>query len=293
VERATEVYGVGILVTSAVLGLCTPEMAAKCRIIDRVLAPGYLEPLELFAIDLNYFFLETEEPVHFKWNSRQRFRSRQYLEGEKKKKLLPDCIVVEQFDTDLDINTMRAPYTLEFMQIFNMGFQNYNQGEWEVAGRILWNTRTMLGFEDGPSSALLRYMRETSDFKCPEGWHGIHHLEEFGRMGPPVNLSGGRRYSNASDTNREQLQKLVEVAYMKEATNTSQALSREESAVSSMFGGSRRASKASKQGGDIMKENPLPPEPLQQKLDPALYEVPADVPVEEPALKNRRNLKSK
>merc|ERR1712113_1349402 len=36
VERATQIYGVSILVAESVVTICTPSMAAKCRLIDRV-----------------------------------------------------------------------------------------------------------------------------------------------------------------------------------------------------------------------------------------------------------------
>merc|ERR1719436_2291738 len=37
VERATAIYGVCNLITEAVVSMCTKEMAAKCRLIDRVI----------------------------------------------------------------------------------------------------------------------------------------------------------------------------------------------------------------------------------------------------------------
>lgn len=309
VEHATEVYGVAILITSAVLDLCSEEMAGKCRLIDCIMAQGYLTPLELFAIDLNSFFLEIEQPHDFRWGTRQRFRSRQFLETEKKNKLQPECVVVDLFDNDLDIITMRAPYTLEFMQIFNMGYQNYSQGEWEVAGRILWNTRTMLGFEDGPSSALLRYMHDTSDYKCPEGWQGLHQLEETGRMGPPVNASGGKTAPAARQSTEKFADKLTE-AYVFETP----AKEGTESMDSTLFGseipskwgrlqldddeapqrfssdctiveGSREPTATE----DVMKQNPVPPEPVP--LVSKDFELgDDDVAFEEPPLLNRMAL---
>jgi len=76
------------------------------------------------------------------------------------------------------------------MQIFNMGYWNYSQGEWHVARRFLKTTCTLLGFEDGPSAALLRYMEKPFGFKSPPGWRGIHHLDPNGQLGIPMTEQG-------------------------------------------------------------------------------------------------------
>jgi len=56
-----------------------------------------------------------------------------------------------------------------------MGYHNYIAGEWMVASKLFTETRNMLGEEDGPSMALLNYMKE-SNFTVPPGWQGYRAL---------------------------------------------------------------------------------------------------------------------
>lgn len=79
------------------------------------------------------------------------------------------------FDSSEELSTMRRRYTMDFSQLFNMGYQNYSQGEWQSARRFLENTRYMLRSEDGPSAALLRFMK-TSNFQAPDSWRGVREL---------------------------------------------------------------------------------------------------------------------
>jgi class 3 adenylate cyclase len=182
IDRATQIYGVSILVSEAVMRMCTPEMAAKGRLIDRVTMTGASSPFNLYVLDMDTRSLTVEAHQRKKnlvWNSRTRFRVRQFLEHEKNDKLQFDLSMAEMFLNDPDIATMRFRYTLEFSQIFNMGYQNYSQGEWQVAKRLLSRTKLMLGTMDGPSAAILDYMEKaTVPFQAPDKWQGIRELTE-------------------------------------------------------------------------------------------------------------------
>jgi len=72
---------------------------------------------------------------------------------------------------------MRKLYTAEFLQIFNMGYQNYSQGEWQVAARLLGITQQKLGWDDGPSCALLAFM-DTYSGVAPKNWQGVRSVDE-------------------------------------------------------------------------------------------------------------------
>merc|ERR1719272_100871 len=54
-EGATYIYGVNILISELVLNMCTPQMAAKCRLIDKVLITGMT--MQLYCFDLDYMSL--------------------------------------------------------------------------------------------------------------------------------------------------------------------------------------------------------------------------------------------
>jgi class 3 adenylate cyclase len=176
-ERATQIYNVSVLVADAVLQICTPSMAAKCRLIDRVKIAGSVNPMELFVVDMDHFAVKVEQPLpdSVTWNSRQRFKARQCLEAEKAVMWGSSVKMVNYFNDHADIAAMRFRYTVEFMNVFNMGYQNYSQGEWMVAQRLLRRTQTMLRVEDGPSLALLRFM-EFYQFHAPAWWRGVRPL---------------------------------------------------------------------------------------------------------------------
>lgn len=174
IEHATKSYHVPVLISQAVIATCSPSMSSVCRLIDKVQIPGSSVPLKLYAIDLDFQALTSEPPLvlYFAWSSRQRFKVRQYLEAEKEYKLRPEVPMASIFQQNTDIVSMRFRYTQEFLLVFNMGYQNYSQGEWQVAQRLLNRTKTMLGVEDGPSAALLRFM-ELSNFEAPKLWAGV------------------------------------------------------------------------------------------------------------------------
>jgi hypothetical protein len=172
-------YGVPLLMSQAVADLCTKDLKAEFRLIDKVVIQGSREPVELHSVDLDYLALEVDSEVWKQpvWNSQQRFHSRQILEQKKESLWDEKLSMASIFLSSPDIQLMRRRYTVEFMQLFYMGYQNYSQGEWATAQRMLLGTNTMLGCKDGPSGALLRFMEHPHGFRAPEGWLGVHPLQ--------------------------------------------------------------------------------------------------------------------
>jgi len=177
IEKATSIYGVPFIVAESVFEQLGKKMQDRLRLIDRVVLTGSTEPMKIFSMDLNVMSVEIGPmPMKIVWNPRQRFKARQYLESEKQHKLKEDLDTSTLFDLDPNIVAMRALYTVGFRENFAMGYQNYSQGEWPVARRMLITTQTMLGsdgngpsIEDGPSTALLKYM-EQHQFQAPKEW---------------------------------------------------------------------------------------------------------------------------
>jgi len=56
-----------------------------------------------------------------------------------------------------------------------MAFLNFEAGEWGVAKDMLGQTRFSLATEDGPSAALLKYMKQF-DFQAPKTWPGWRRI---------------------------------------------------------------------------------------------------------------------
>jgi len=178
VESATQVYRVPFILSRSVVELCKPPLVAKCRLIDRVAIRGALRPIQLLSMDLDCKCMVAERygPALPSWNPMVRFKIKKFLEAEKSRKWGANVDMAELFDNDLNVRLMRQRYTLEFLQYFNMGYQNYIQGEWHTAARMLKRTSTMFGFEDGPSVELLRHM-SFCGAEAPKDWDGFRHLQ--------------------------------------------------------------------------------------------------------------------
>lgn len=181
VERCTQVYGVSVIVAQSCMELCSPELLAKSRLIDRVLITGSPTPMQLYCVDLDYYSLEVDNSPapQVPLNTKNRYRARQFIESQKVQKLGKDFQIVMAFEEDPAIHAMRQRYTVDFFQLFNMGYQNYAQGEWLVARRMLMETKDLLGVEDGPSVALLRYMEDPHQFEAPKDWHSMRDLSSL------------------------------------------------------------------------------------------------------------------
>lgn len=173
-ERATQVYGVHIIASESVVTVCSKFVASKCRLIDKALVRGSKTPLDLYAFDLNPKVLQVHRRPRPHWSMRQRFKARQLLEMQKRHNWLSDEEPL--FHAADEVNVMRSCFTVEFFQVFAMGYWNYNEGEWVVARRFLLRIRHLLGFEDGPSQALLAYMdlhTGGQDCDAPDTWQGV------------------------------------------------------------------------------------------------------------------------
>jgi len=178
-ERATLIYGVSIVVAQSVVELCSKSVADKCRLMDKIkIGGGSMEPMELYCVDLDYRMvpIDVAKPVKISFNTHNRFKARQFLQREKALKLTPEVDIAAIFDSEEVIAAMRKRYTTEFFQFFNMGYQNYKLGEWQVARRMLSCTTAILGIQDGPSTALLRFMEVPYQFEAPPGWEGVREL---------------------------------------------------------------------------------------------------------------------
>jgi class 3 adenylate cyclase len=184
VEAATRAYKVSLIASQAVTEWCSPPLLSKLRRIDCVHVAGSREPIEFFCMDLDCRCVradDSEKPVEV-WNTRTRFKARQFLENEKKSTLSPDYYPAEEFKSDKVIAAMRRRYNEEFLQLFSMGYQNYKEGEWEVASTMLHGSnarsKSEHGDEDGPSEALLHFMA-SHDFQAPKTWNGIREFAEL------------------------------------------------------------------------------------------------------------------
>jgi len=178
-ETATRIYGVHIIASETVVDLCTSELAEQLRLIDNVVVNGSKAPLRIYCLDLDHLKLKVDPPRSscdkVKWDSVQRYKARK-VHKSRKLSLWGEQFPIGRLLADHeDIVKMREGYTLEFLQVFNMGYQNYSEGEWSAAKQYLSKTLIYLGEDDGPSTALLEFI-ESNGCNAPADWCGVHDI---------------------------------------------------------------------------------------------------------------------
>merc|ERR1711972_910701 len=137
---------------------------------------GSRDSFQLYTVDLDDLALEVEK-VTFVHTKNVKFKQRYERQRVKNERWSDDYNMHSHFETDFDIVTMRNKFTIEFFCRFNMAYLNYEAGEWPVAKDMLEATRFLLATEDGPSAALLRFMRQ-HDWEAPKNWPNYRILTE-------------------------------------------------------------------------------------------------------------------
>eukprot|EP00931_Biecheleriopsis_adriatica_P055292 TRINITY_DN32647_c0_g1_i2.p1 TRINITY_DN32647_c0_g1~~TRINITY_DN32647_c0_g1_i2.p1 ORF type:complete len:991 (-),score=185.92 TRINITY_DN32647_c0_g1_i2:95-2998(-) len=186
-EGVTKQYGCLILMSDAIVKLMSEEVAEECRIIDHVRLSGTKDPFKLYTCDLNDLALEVDRSAATAaagggaggtaQSKTNRFRQRQERQKLKAERWSDEYRIHSMFQSDPDVITMRTKFTSEFFCRFDMAYLNYEAGEWSVAKDMLEATRFLLATEDGPSAALLRFMKHY-DWEAPAGWPGHRVLTE-------------------------------------------------------------------------------------------------------------------
>mmetsp|Transcript_84256 Transcript_84256/g.195887 ORF Transcript_84256/g.195887 Transcript_84256/m.195887 type:complete len:1018 (+) Transcript_84256:52-3105(+) len=182
-EAATTEYEVPILMSEPLVRSCNPSFSRNFRPVDHVKLTGSKTTTRLFTVDLDYECLSIKDSkAEKRKESVNRYQERQLREQAKDAVLQEKYKVNEIFNTDVCVVAMRARYPLKFFQDFERGYLNYEAGEWDVAEQYLLKTKTMLWnftqcrvMEDGPSRALLEFMR-SNNFEVPRDWQGWREL---------------------------------------------------------------------------------------------------------------------
>lgn len=109
-------------------------------------------------------------------NKLKRVKARLKRDREKKKVFNGSIKLSNKFELDNDLVVMRKPYTQEFFDAFNSGFNDYIEGKWESARAKLEKIESIREGPDGPTLSLLRVMHE-HNFKAPADWEGWRELD--------------------------------------------------------------------------------------------------------------------
>jgi len=176
-EAVTKPYGSLILISESLIQLMSEPIAEECRLIDNVAMIGSAAPFKLYTIDLDDLALEVERNQQQSPGKSAKFKQRFELQRKKNERWCDEYKMHEFFECDVDVKTMRGKFTVEFFCRFNMAYLNYEAGNWSVAKNMLEQTRFLLATEDGPSAALLRFMKQFSGV-APKGWPGHRILKD-------------------------------------------------------------------------------------------------------------------
>eukprot|EP00929_Paragymnodinium_shiwhaense_P045534 TRINITY_DN2325_c0_g2_i1.p1 TRINITY_DN2325_c0_g2~~TRINITY_DN2325_c0_g2_i1.p1 ORF type:complete len:1031 (+),score=275.50 TRINITY_DN2325_c0_g2_i1:205-3297(+) len=179
-EGETKDFGCLILISDSLHKLMSPSFREECRLIDNVLMSGTTEPFALYTMDLDDLALAIEQPVRPSGMQATKSMATRHRRREEYLRLRAarweDSYDLHRFfSTDPDIVKMRARYSEEFFCRFNMAYLNYEAGEWEAARALLKTTRFLLATEDGPSAALMRFLK-SQDWTAPKTWPGYRLL---------------------------------------------------------------------------------------------------------------------
>jgi len=170
-QQFTKVYGNAVIISEMLLKLMTEPIADLCRLVDRVLlADSEVGAFRLYTMDLDDSALEVEQPPT-NVSKREKLRQKYDREKKKKQRWMDEFSMANFVQEDEDIRKMRKKYPKEFFVKFNEAYHQYESGNWGAAVDMLEAMRFYNMTEDGPSSALVKFMK-SFDNEAPQDWAG-------------------------------------------------------------------------------------------------------------------------
>jgi len=141
--------------------------------------------IRLYTIDLDDMALEaaprhTNQSVYNGLFAAQRDQFKQRIQRRRKRieRWSDEFDMGSYVKEEPDIQKMRENYSEEFFSKFSYAFTNYENGDWAKAVHELEQTRFFNMVEDGPSAALLSFIRMYNG-EAPPDWQGYHVVEEL------------------------------------------------------------------------------------------------------------------
>jgi len=178
----TKKYSTPLILSDALFNLMTAPVSNLCRQIDHVCLPDST-PFKLFSMDLDELALQTEPDRSQAKSNSLKYKARFSRQREKAERWTDEFNMAAFIAKDADIVLMRKKYPKSFFSKFQEAFLNYESGNWSVAVPILEETlcssftATTIVVEDGPSAALLRFMKLYGN-EVPPDWPGYRvHMD--------------------------------------------------------------------------------------------------------------------
>jgi class 3 adenylate cyclase len=190
-EEGTKEYGVQLVISGEFINHVSEEARKRCRVIDKLVGDnGEEEYLYTVDFDLNALKIEEYNVDEEKNQANAVVKDEKNLAAllsnkklEKYKKRMTRKLNYEDAincqrpiwkdyeDTDEDYAIMRKKYTPEFYENYKIGFNSFQDGDWQKAKLYFENAQEILGDKDGPTENLMRIMKE-SNFVKPHDWKG-------------------------------------------------------------------------------------------------------------------------
>jgi hypothetical protein len=168
-ESATRIYGVLILTSEAFFRHLDEPIQAYLRHVDTVNFKGSEEAIQLYSFDISLRNLGTS------------FKLPNKILTDEKKEKIREAFEFNYFSIHLLFNKskklqlMREMHTAAFRADYDQALLQYQNKQWEAAGRTLRDKYLHHLPTDGPSNTLLRYMEELN-YKPPLDWAGVRVL---------------------------------------------------------------------------------------------------------------------
>mmetsp|Transcript_9047 Transcript_9047/g.15297 ORF Transcript_9047/g.15297 Transcript_9047/m.15297 type:complete len:853 (-) Transcript_9047:247-2805(-) len=168
-ESSSRQYGTPLLVSQNFFDLMSVEGQSKCRRLDVVTVKGSEVPIGIYTYDClqDQLFRSKRHHKRSADNTGTDFYD-------------SSADLVEVFEKDYDLITLRKHITVDFATQFKLGVDTYLQGDWPVARKHLETANELMAqvpskTGDGPSLTLLRYM-EAHGWQAPSSWKGFRPL---------------------------------------------------------------------------------------------------------------------
>mmetsp|Transcript_31162 Transcript_31162/g.66045 ORF Transcript_31162/g.66045 Transcript_31162/m.66045 type:complete len:501 (+) Transcript_31162:3-1505(+) len=179
-QAASRQYKLHSLMSGEFVDLLGEDVQDHLRLVDSVIVVGSSVATGVYTMDLDVGVLKVDElPERVSHN---RIKRLEVTAQRKAAKWSPDYSFVHALTTDPALVAMRKRYSDRFFSLYDMGYRNYQAGEWEVAKYYFEQTLDMLEGatpgateRDGPSEALLSFMKNR-DFKPGDKWGGARSL---------------------------------------------------------------------------------------------------------------------
>ncbi|EGR34816.1 hypothetical protein IMG5_001570 [Ichthyophthirius multifiliis] len=188
-EAATKQFGTGILISGDLQQILTEKCKKELRWIDRVTVKGSINPMDLYTVDVSLDNVEKRvghidkfDVVYSNPMQKKKVRVLERIQRNKLKEEIQKGIAfpADKFQNDHQLIAMREFFNDEFYSEWNIGFQAYLKGKWDLAKNSFSKTLNMLeqyGVKDGPSNTLLDVIKENNG-RAPDDWKGFRILTE-------------------------------------------------------------------------------------------------------------------